>query len=92
MKSEFALIFLAVGFIFSCESSEKMERPGNAAMIDLPILGKVLHRNSLENEANPWGIQAGSLDENVLEKAAEIVVKWTRLHTSWEHIEKEKGI
>ncbi|KKL06941.1 hypothetical protein LCGC14_2591000, partial [marine sediment metagenome] len=61
-------------------------------LITLPLLGKVIPRNSLEIEGNPWGIQAGSLDEEVLEKAGAIGVKWTRLGASWPKIEKTKGV
>ena len=48
-------------------------------------------RRSTEIPDSYWGIQAGSLDERVLETAAGIGVKWTRLQASWPAIEKERG-
>ncbi len=55
-------------------------------------VGKIVPKSSLEITASPFGIQAGTLDENLVAKAAEIGVKWTRLGASWHEIEKEKGI
>lgn len=57
----------------------------------LEYLGYIQPRSSLEISGSPWGIQAGTLDPDLLRKAAEIGVKWTRLHASWDDIEKEKG-
>lgn len=54
-------------------------------------IGKVKPKNSLEIKNSPWGIQAGTLDKNILKRAGEIGVKWTRLNASWSEIEKEKG-
>ncbi|HEC44029.1 MAG TPA: hypothetical protein ENI20_14500, partial [Bacteroides sp.] len=83
------IIFLLV----SCNSTvQEKTQSINNDLITLPLLGKVIPRNSLEIEGNPWGIQAGSLDEEVLEKAGAIGVKWTRLGASWPKIEKTKGV
>ena len=54
-------------------------------------LGQIKVKNSREISASPWGIQASSLDEDILERAAQIGIKWTRLGASWSAIEKEKG-
>lgn len=54
-------------------------------------IGRIKVKNSREIISSPWGIQASSLDEDILEKASEIGVKWTRLNASWSSIESEKG-
>ncbi len=54
-------------------------------------LGTVKARRSTEIADSYWGIQAGSLDDRVLEAAAGIGVKWTRLQASWPAIEKARG-
>lgn len=54
-------------------------------------LGTVKARRSTDIEDSYWGIQAGSLDEGILEAAAGIGVKWTRLQASWPAIEKVRG-
>lgn len=42
-------------------------------------VGCIKPKSSREIESSPWGIQAGTLREDLLEKASEIGVKWTRL-------------
>jgi len=54
-------------------------------------VGCITPKSSREIESSPWGIQAGTLREDLLEKASEIGVKWTRLGASWAKIETEKG-
>ena len=54
-------------------------------------LGKVKPVRSTEIRESYWGIQAGSFQDSVLEKASAIGVKWTRLEASWPSIEKEPG-
>lgn len=59
--------------------------------VPLPLLGKIQPRNAAEITGSYWGIQASTLDPALLNRAAEIGVKWTRLHASWDEIEKESG-
>ena len=92
MKLKHVFIPLLAVILISCDSVNQKEQSINSDLISLPLLGKVIPRNSLEIEGNPWGIQAGSLDEEVLEKAGAIGVKWTRLGANWSRIEKEKGV
>jgi hypothetical protein len=55
-------------------------------------LGKVAPRHAKEIESSPWGIQASTLDRDLLELAARIGVKWTRLGASWPSIERKRGV
>ena len=77
--------FLLTG-IFSCLTKEK------STLIGLKELGKIISRHSSEITSSPFGIQAGTLEQSLLAKAADIGVKWTRLGASWPSIEKEKGV
>ncbi|MEP3237504.1 MAG: hypothetical protein ABJX94_00105 [Flavobacteriaceae bacterium] len=52
----------------------------------------IISKKSSEITASPFGIQAGTLEDSLVAKAANIGVKWTRLGASWPSIEKEKGI
>jgi len=69
-----------------CTASSAQE-----AFRDMECLGHILPRHSKEIAGSPWGIQAGTLDEELLERAAQIGVKWTRLGASWPAIERERG-
>ena len=76
-------VFILSWLVSGCGSgSEKFE---------LTEIGKLKTRNSKEIQASPWGIQAGTLDLNILTKAAEMGVKWTRLAADWSAIETDKG-
>ena len=55
-------------------------------------LGSLISKNSREISGSYWGIQASTLEDTLLDKAADIGVKWARLGASWPSIEKEKGI
>ena len=90
MKTKHLTFLFLVFFVFSC--TQQKNDCSNQSLIDLPLLGNIAPKNSRNIEASQWGIQAGTLVDTLLEKAANIGVKWTRLHTSWEQIEKEKGI
>ncbi|MCK5105870.1 MAG: hypothetical protein KAR17_23770, partial [Cyclobacteriaceae bacterium] len=92
MKLKHVTILIMVVLLINCDPVNQKSQSTTNDLIKLPLLGKVIPRNSLEIEGNPWGIQAGSLDEEVLEKAAAIGVKWTRLGAGWPGIEKEKGV
>ena len=79
------VIFLLVPVILT------MGFEGSNDSTGMKMLGYVKSKSSKEIKSSPWGIQAGSLDENILAKASEIGVKWTRLEANWSLIEKEKG-
>ena len=55
-------------------------------------IGTVTPKHSTEITSSPFGIQAGTLVDSLVSRAAEIGVKWTRLGISWPSVEKEKGI
>ena len=73
--------------LVSCQSSSEYEDE----RIPFTYLGQIKTKHSTEISSSYWGIQAGTLDPVLLEKAAQIGVKWTRLGASWPSIEKEKG-
>ena len=60
--------------------------------LDKNMIGKIIPKKSHEISGSYWGIHAGMMTENVLEKASELGVKWIRLQANWEEIEKEKGV
>jgi hypothetical protein len=64
---------------------------GNRLAPEAKPIGVLQMKNSKSIESSPWGIQIGSLEEDMLAKAAAIGVKWTRLHAKWEEIEKDKN-
>ncbi len=55
------------------------------------FLGYIQPRNSKDIGHSYWGVQAGSIREGVLERAAGLGVHWTRLGASWPSVEKVKG-
>jgi hypothetical protein len=57
----------------------------------LQRLGKVKPLRSTQIRESYWGIQAGSFEDSMLEKASAIGVKWTRLEADWPSIETEPG-
>jgi hypothetical protein len=57
----------------------------------LKRLGRVKPLRSTQIRESYWGIQAGSFQDNVLEKASAIGVQWTRLEGNWPSIETEPG-
>lgn len=79
-------LFLSLSLIQSCLTETEKSLTG------LKKIGMVVPKNSLEIEASPFGIQAGTLVDSLVARAAEIGVKWTRLGASWPGIESEKGI
>lgn len=86
--SAFALIVL-----MSCQpSGTKQDYSSDSTLIHFEKAGKIVPKNSSEITASPFGIQAGTLEDSLVARAAEIGVKWTRLGASWPSIEKEKGV
>ncbi|TNF41318.1 MAG: hypothetical protein EP310_07495 [Bacteroidetes bacterium] len=88
-------IILAVVFIalLSCQPGDKKQNvSGDSSLIPFEKMGKIIPKNSSEITSSPFGIQAGTLEDSLVARAAEIGVKWTRLGASWPSIEKEKGI
>lgn len=89
------LIFFLLSFLFSCQPVSAPHDLGNLNWGDrfnLRNIGKIKPKHSTEINNSYWGIQASTLDPELLEKAAQIGVKWTRLGASWNVIEKEKGV
>lgn len=57
----------------------------------LEKLGMIQPKPSDEVAGSYWGIQAGAFDDQTLEKARAIGVKWTRITIGWQSVEREKG-
>jgi len=90
MQTPLLIISLLILFS-SCQPANKQDNNSENGLIDLELLGHVKPRSSNEIENSYWGIQASTLEDTLLEKAAAIGVKWTRLGASWPGIEQEKG-
>ena len=92
----FKLLFFAFGvstIMWNCNSNDSKEQDiENQSIIPYANIGKIIAKNSSDIVASPFGIQAGTLEDSLVAKAAKIGVKWTRLGASWPSIEKEKGI
>lgn len=73
-------------FFSSCRTETEVSLTG------LKKIGKIIPKNSSEIVASPFGIQAGTLVDSLVARAAEIGVKWTRLGASWPAIESQKGV
>jgi hypothetical protein len=84
MKNYTALILCALT-ISGCTLNHQLNDSGRG------YLGTLKSKNSSEIPGSYWGIQASTLEDTLLDKAAEIGDKWTRLGASWPAIEKEKG-
>jgi hypothetical protein len=55
-------------------------------------VGYLTPRHSRELAATPWGIQAGDDERlDLLDRAGELGVKWTRLMVNWSRIESARG-
>jgi len=93
MKRHKIISILVLIALMSCQSSGTKQNYSNASsLIPLEKVGKIIPKNSSEIASSPFGIQAGTLEDSLLARAAEIGVKWTRLGASWSSIEKEKGV
>jgi len=86
------VLTLAIGILSACAAlglaDGQTHRPDLAG---LERIGRVRPRSSTEIQDSYWGVQAGSLDERVLQRAAALGVKWTRLQASWPAIERTRG-
>ena len=92
MKSYYRtyIILALFSLNIACNNNDKVkENDQNESRSNL--IGKIKPKSSSEISGSYWGVQAGSLADSIMEKAAELGVKWTRLHARWEEIEKEKG-
>jgi hypothetical protein len=96
MVKQIYFCLLITGSLFSCGIFCKKETPvekfSNQYVLDRACAGKIISKNSKDIAASFWGIQAGSNREDIVAKAAEIGVKWTRLSAQWPEIEKQKGV
>jgi beta-xylosidase len=84
--------FVFIAFISCQPSGTKQNYSGDSSLIPFERVGKIIPKNSSEITSSPFGIQAGTLVDSLVERAAEIGVKWTRLGASWSEVEKEKCI
>lgn len=75
------ILIMALGI--SCKSPDNF--------YDLQEIGTIKIKTSQEIDDSYWGIQASTLDPEILQKMTDIGVKWTRLGASWSSIEKKKG-
>ncbi|MGC1204982.1 MAG: hypothetical protein WA839_08865 [Flavobacteriaceae bacterium] len=89
------LYLLSVLFVLSaCQSkisTDERHTSPDEELIELTNLGKIVAKKSSEISGSYWGIQASTLDPDLLKKAADIGVKWTRLGCDWHNVEKVKG-
>ena len=90
----FCSFILLLGLFLSCNpvpstTGDLANDP--VALFKLQEIGKITPKHAKAIKGSYWGIQASTLDPELLEKAAQIGVKWTRLGASWNAIEKEKG-
>jgi len=78
--SLFSFLFIITGCSIKNDTNDNQEG----------YLGTLKSKSSGDITGSYWGIQASTLEDSLLDKAAEIGVKWTRLGASWPGIEKEK--
>lgn len=90
-KYYFLAVISILAFLTQCQSNKNDQR-SDFSLSDYTYLGKITPKHSSEIQSSYWGIQASTLDPELLERAAEIGIKWTRLGASWNSIEKEKGV
>lgn len=88
MKTLTICFFILIAFLIvvSCNTDTSTN------VIPYKTVGKIIPKNSSEIISSPFGIQAGTLEDSLVARAADIGVKWTRLGASWNSIEKEKGV
>ncbi|MCM4156719.1 hypothetical protein [Gramella sp. AN32] len=88
----FSVLLIYISFACRNQSdSGEFNASSDSKGIALDKLGKITPKNSSEISGSYWGIQASTLDPELLKRAADIGVKWTRLHCNWNHVEKVKG-
>jgi len=93
MKTFQIISAVALIVLMSCQSSgTKQNYSSDSPLIHFEKAGKIVPKNSSEITSSPFGIQAGTLVDSLVARAAGIGVKWTRLGASWSSIEKEKGV
>jgi len=90
LNSIFFIIILAEIPVFGQEPL--LTEPAGPQLINFTVCGEVIPKDSREINTSCWGIQMGSLRPDIIMKASEIGVKWTRFTAAWPEIEKEKGI
>jgi hypothetical protein len=79
------LLLISFLFFSGCQISNTDTKSPNR-------IGYIQPVKSSDIEDSYWGIQAGSLRDDILQRASELGVKWTRLQANWPSIEKEIGI
>ena len=83
--------FVLIALLGCQTSGTKQNNSSDFSLIPFEKVGKIIPKNSSGITSSPFGIQAGTLEDSLVAKAAEIGVKWTRLGAGWDEIEKEKG-
>jgi hypothetical protein len=91
LRTKSAIFILLLACII-CNSCNEPAKTYENELIPFNKIGSLQPKNSSKIESSPFGIQAGTLEDSLVARAAEIGVKWTRLGASWNAIEKEKGI
>ena len=79
-------LLISVFILTGCQDNEKTGDP------EKDVIGTLKSKSSADIPGSYWGIQASTLEDTLLDKAAEIGVKWTRLGASWPSIEREPGV
>ena len=96
MTKQIYLYLILTGFLFSGEITAEEKTSPDIFSIEHTLnrksIGNIIPKNSKDITASFWGIQVGTNREDMVAKAAEMGVKWTRLNASWSDIEKEKGV
>ena len=82
-----------MGLVAGTDSAPGCDETGsvNKAMAGLKKLGRVQPKSSDQIQESYWGIQAGAFDDDTLDKARGIGIKWTRITIGWDGVEREKG-
>ena len=95
MKTIYFFVILSLILITDCYCYETDNKEGKTLQNSIPTLtqiGRIRTKKSSEITSSPFGIQAGTLKNSLVARAAEIGVKWTRLGAGWSEIEREKGV
>jgi hypothetical protein len=92
MKTICAIVIKTVCFVALVTGIVSCFKDEGPALAGFKKVGKIITKKSRDIAYSPFGIQAGTLVDSLVARAAEIGVKWTRLEASWTEIENKKGI
>ena len=88
----YSLLLAALLLALPSGCDQGQQSTSGPSYIPFKNIGKVTPKHSSEISSSTFGIQAGTLVDSLVARAAEIGVKWTRLGISWPSVEKEKGV